>query len=63
MLVKCGVKTCANYGEGICQAEAIEIKNFTWYSETEKEELDEMRCDTYKYYVNWMFRFIKNIHE
>ncbi|MFT8350115.1 DUF1540 domain-containing protein [Clostridium saccharoperbutylacetonicum] len=56
MLVKCGAKTCVNYNDGMCKAKAIEIKNFTWYSEEEKEELDEMRCDTYKYYVNWMLK-------
>jgi hypothetical protein len=56
LLVKCGAKTCVNYKEGMCQAEAIEVKNFTWYSEEEKEEQDEMVCGTYKYFVNWMFR-------
>jgi hypothetical protein len=56
LLVKCEAKTCINYREGMCQAEALEIKNFTWYSEEKKEEEDEMICNSYEYFINWMFK-------
>jgi hypothetical protein len=55
-VLKCDSKTCVNYCNGICNAETIEIKNFTWYSEEEKEELDNAACGSYKYYHDWMCR-------
>ncbi|WP_297420530.1 DUF1540 domain-containing protein [Clostridium sp.] len=55
-LIKCEAKTCINYNAGRCQAPALEIVDFTWYSEEEKEEFDIMKCNTYKYFSNWMYR-------
>lgn len=65
MVVKCEAKTCEHYCKGKCTAEEIEITNFTWWSEEEHEELDEMKCDTYKYFINWMYRedYMKKIKE
>lgn len=55
-VLKCDSKTCVNYFNETCKAETIEIKNFTWYSEEEKEELDNASCGSYKYDNDWMLR-------
>jgi hypothetical protein len=54
--VKCDSKTCINYKNGECSLEEIEIKNFTWYDEAEKEEKDKPACANYDYDDNWMYR-------
>lgn len=54
LVLNCDSKTCVNYDKGTCKAERIEIKNFTWYSEEEKEELDRAACGSYQYDHDWM---------
>lgn len=58
MLVECDAKTCIHYKNGICQSEALKMKNFTWYSEKEKEEKNKTACVTYEYDRNWMYKRI-----
>lgn len=53
MLVKCGAETCNYNNNGMCQAETIEMKDFSWYSEGNKEEVDEMKCSSYEYDKNY----------
>lgn len=52
MVVKCTAETCIFYDKGLCNAEAIEMINFEYYStlDMQKRELsdDEMKCSTYQ---------------
>jgi hypothetical protein len=40
----------------MCGSESLEMKDFTWYSEEEKEELDKTACATYEYDSEWMYK-------
>ncbi|OOM75123.1 hypothetical protein CLPUN_35600 [Clostridium puniceum] len=52
MLVKCEWKACRNYKDGICRAEVIELKSFDY--EEDNEELEGLKCSSYKYDSFWM---------
>ncbi|WP_238860919.1 DUF1540 domain-containing protein [Clostridium sp. YIM B02569] len=52
MLVRCQWKTCINYKDGMCKAPAIELKSFDY--EEDNEELEGLKCDSYKYDSFWM---------
>lgn len=52
MIVKCHWKTCVNYKSGICKAADIELETFDY--EEENEELEGLRCSSYKYDSFWM---------
>lgn len=54
--VKCEWKTCVNYENGLCNAENIELKSFDY--EEEKEELEGLKCSSYKYDNDWMYKRI-----
>ena len=49
MLVKCDAKTCFYYEKGKCKADELEVKNFEWWSEEEKQYLNHEMCATYEY--------------
>lgn len=52
MLVKCPAVTCIHCKNGMCNAEAIEMVDFEYYSTKDKERKenldDEMKCNSYK---------------
>jgi hypothetical protein len=50
--IKCDWKTCINCKDGKCQAESIELKSFDY--EEEKEELEGLKCTSYRYDSVWM---------
>lgn len=52
LLVKCNWKTCKYYKDEMCKADAIELKSFDY--EEENEELEGLKCSTYKYDSFWM---------
>lgn len=52
MLIKCEWKTCINYKKGICKAAVIELESFDY--EEEHEELEGLKCGSYKYDYFWM---------
>ncbi|OOM17244.1 hypothetical protein CLSAB_19640 [Clostridium saccharobutylicum] len=54
--VMCNAKTCKNYKNGACGAETISIKDFTWYSEEDKEDIDEMKCSNFEWDKDWMLK-------
>jgi hypothetical protein len=54
MIVKCDSKTCVNYENGMCGAESIEIKNFEFWVEEEKEFNDIERCGSYEKDPQWL---------
>ncbi|UYZ37242.1 DUF1540 domain-containing protein [Clostridium beijerinckii] len=56
MPIKCDTKTCISYKDGECILDTIEIKNFTWYDEEEREEKDKPACATYQYDHDWMYK-------
>ncbi|MCE5221303.1 MAG: DUF1540 domain-containing protein [Clostridium sp.] len=53
MLVRCNAKTCTHNKSDMCKADTIEMKDFSWYSEENKEEVDEMKCSSYEYDKNY----------
>lgn len=52
MVVKCVAKTCVHNKNGICASNLIEMVDFEYYSDAEKERReiidDDIKCDTYK---------------
>lgn len=52
MLIKCNWKTCRYYKDKMCKANVIELKSFDY--EEENEELEGLKCSTYKYDYFWM---------
>ncbi len=51
-LVKCHWKTCINYKNGVCKAPEIELETFDY--EEDNEELEGLKCSSYKYDSFWM---------
>lgn len=52
MLVKCNWKTCQYYKNGMCRAGEVKLKSFDY--EENNEELEGLKCSTYKYDPLWM---------
>ena len=52
LLIKCNWKTCKYYKDEMCKSNVIELKSFDY--EEENEELEGLKCSTYKYDYFWM---------
>ena len=52
MLIKCNWKTCKHYKNTMCKADAVELKSFDY--EEDNEELEGLKCSSYKYDYFWM---------
>lgn len=52
-LIKCDWKTCVNNKDCMCRSEAIELNSFDYETE-ENEELEGLKCSSYKYDEFWM---------
>ena len=55
MLINCNWKTCRYCKETICESESIELKSFDY--EEENEELEGLKCNTYKYNPFWLCKY------